>query len=254
MKKIKAIIAVMLTAMCMCAFAGCEQDESSNEQLATTEHIEVTAEAEKKDFALRNLHSFDLKNGDEFAGVWKITSGAGSKLGDFVYIFDGKGTANLIVGTTGYCGKYELDESAKTFTCQLMFGINGAYTYEKNDDDEIVLTNSGSKETTTITRVASFDVLPIPMQDAKIDNDLLGAWKSEDGEYYYFDESGIMYQNQYGTMFTYYKYSAADGKLTAVSNMGEEEDQTDTFEYTVKGDELIIDGYEYTKIPTDELI
>lgn len=254
MKKIKAIIAVMLAATCMCAFAGCETNESSNEQPETTEHIEVTAEAEKKDFDLRDLHSFDLENGDEFAGAWTITAGAGSKLGDFIYIFDGKSDADLIVGTTGYCGKYSVDENAKAFVCQLMFGINGAYTYEKNGDDEIVLTNSGSKETTTLTRVASVDFLPIPMQDAKIDNGLLGAWKSEDGEYYYFDKSGIMYQNQYGTMFTYYKYSASDGKLTAVSNMGEEEDQTDTFEYTVKGDELIIDGYEYTKITTDELI
>lgn len=253
MKKFKAIFAIVISALCVFAFAGCDDNPSSSEPTESTEHIEVTETQNNKEFDIRNLHSFDLENGDEFAGAWQITAGAGAKLGDFVYVFDGKDSANLIAGTTGYCGKYVLDESAHTFTCQLMFGINGVYTYEKNSNDEIVLTNSDSKETTTLTRVASFDVLPIPMEDAEIDNDLLGAWKSESGEYYYFDESGIMYQNQYGTMFTYYKYSAKDGVLTAVSNIGKEE-QNETFEYTVTGEELIIDGYEYTKTSTDELI
>ncbi|MCH5296140.1 MAG: hypothetical protein J1E85_00560 [Ruminococcus sp.] len=254
MKKFKAIFAVVLAAMCVCMFAGCDKSESINEPTESTEHIEVTGEAENKDFDLKSLHSFDLKNGNEFAGAWKITAGTGSKLDNFVYIFDGKSSANLVVGTTGYCGKYALDKTEKTFTCQLMFGINGQYTYEKNSDDEIVLTNIESKETTTLSRIASFDMVPIPMQNAKIDNAILGAWKSENGEYYYFDKSGIMYQNQYGTMFTYYKYSAKDGTITAVSNMGEAEDQTETFEYTVTDEELIIDGYEYIKTSTDDLI
>lgn len=254
MKRIKALTAAVLAVMCLFAFAGCDNNKNSDESTSTTEHIEVTGEAENKEFDLRDLHSFDLENGNEFAGAWKITAGAGSKLGDFIYIFDGKSKADLIVGTTGYCGKYSLNESEKTFACQLMFGINGQYTYEKNGDDEIVLTNSQSKETTTLTRVSSFDILPIPMKDADIDDALLGAWESDSGEYYYFDKSGIMYQNQYGTMFTYYKYSAKDGKLTAVSNMGEEEDQTDTFEYSVTEEELIIDGYEYTKVSVLDLI
>lgn len=253
MKKFKALTAAVLAVLCLLAFAGCDKNEGSGEQTSSTEHIEVTGEADNKEFDLRDLHSYDLENGNEFAGAWKITAGTGSKLGDFVYIFDGKSDADLVVGTTGYFGKYSLNESEKTFTCQLMFGINGVYTYEKNGNDEIVLTNTASKETTTLTRITSFDILPIPMQNADIDSALLGAWESESGEYYYFDKSGIMYQNQYGTMFTYYKYSAKDGKLTAVSNMGEEEDQTDTFEYTVNDEEMIIDGYEYTKTTTDKL-
>lgn len=254
MKNFRALTAIILAVICLFAFAGCDKNESSGKPTETTEHIEVTGEADNKEFDLRDLHSYDLENGNEFAGAWTITSGAGSKLGDFIYIFDGKSNADLIVGTTGYCGKYSLNESEKTFTCQLMFGINGQYTYEKNGDDEIVLTNSKSKETTTLTRAASVDILPIPMQNADIDSALLGAWESESGEYYYFDKSGIMYQNQYGTMFTYYKYSAKDGKLTAVSNMGEEEDQTDNFKYSVSNDVLTIDGYEYTKTSTDDLV
>lgn len=253
MKKFKAMFAVVLAAMCAAAFAGCDTDKGSSSSVESTEHIEVTETQNNKDFDLVSLHSFDLENGNEFAGAWKITAGAGSKLGDFSYVFDGKSNADLIVGTTGYCGKYALDKDKKTFTCQLMFGINGQYTYEKNGDDEIVLTNTDSKETTTLTRIASLDFVPIPMKDAEIDEALLGAWESEDGECYYFDKSGIMYQNQYGTMFTYCKYSAKDGKITAVSNMGEEEDQTETFEYTVSGDELIIEGYEYSRTSTDNL-
>lgn len=254
MKIFKTIISAMLALLCVCAFAGCDNNKSSSEPTESTEHIEVTTQADENKFDLRSLHSFDLEKGDEFAGAWQITSGAGSKFEDFVYIFNGSGSANLIVGTTGYCGKYGLDKNAKNFTCQLMFGINGQYTYEKNSDDEIVLTNTESKETTTLSRIASFDMIPIPMQDAKIDDALVGAWESESGEYYYFDKNGIMYQNQYGTMFTFYKYSAANGVITAVSNMGEEENQTDTFEYSVTDDELIIDGYEYFKTTTDKLI
>lgn len=254
MKKFKAIFALVLASMCLLAFAGCDNNGSSSEPTESTEHIEVTTQTEKKEFDLRSLHSYDLENGDEFAGVWQITAGAGSKLENFVYIFNGSGSANLIVGTTGYCGNYGLDENAKTFTCQLMFGINGQYTYKKNSDDEIVLTNTDSEETTTLSRIASFDMIPIPMQDAVIDDALVGAWESESGEYYYFDENGIMYQNQYGTMFTFYKYSAENGVITAVSNMGEEDDQTDTFEYSVTDDELIIDGYEYFRTTTDKLI
>lgn len=254
MKIFKTTISAMLALLCVFAFAGCENNKSSSEPTESTEHIEVTTQADKKEFDLRTLHSYDLENGDEFAGAWQITAGAGSKLEDFVYIFSGSGSANLIVGTTGYCGKYGLDKNAKTFTCQLMFGINGQYTYEKHGDNEIVLTNTESKETTTLSRIASFDMIPIPMQDAKIDDALVGAWESESGEYYYFDKSGIMYQNQYGTMYTFYKYSAENGVITAVSNMGEEEDQTDTLEYSVTDDELVIDGYEYFKTTTDKLI
>lgn len=254
MRKLKAIFAVVLASMCLLAFAGCDNNESSSEPTESTEHIEVTTQADKNQFDLRSLHSFDLENGDAFAGAWQITSGAGSKLENFVYIFSGSGSANLIVGTTGYCGNYGLNEGEKSFTCQLMFGINGQYTYEKNGDDEIVLTNTESKDTTTLSRIASFDMIPIPMQDARIDDALVGAWESESGEYYYFDKNGIMYQNQYGTMFTFYKYSAENGVITAVSNMGEEDDQTDTFEYSVTDDELIIDGYEYIRTTTDKLI
>lgn len=254
MKKFKAIFAFVLASMCLLAFSGCDDKESPGKTAETTEHIEITEAQNNGEFNIKDLHSFDLENGDEFSGAWQITAGAGSKLGNFVYMFDGKGSANLIVGTTGYCSEYSLDENAKTFTCQLMFGINGSYTYKKSSDDEIVLTNNNSKETTTLSRLASFDIIPIPEQDAVIDDKLIGVWKSDSGEFYYFDNGGIMYQNQYGTMYTFYKYSAKDGIITAVSNMGEEEDQTDTLKYSISDDILTIDGYEYTKASTDELI
>ncbi len=226
------ILSIFFAAAAVFAVAGC--DTASDE------------------FTISSLHSYDIENGDVFAGAWQITDGTGSQLSHMVYLFSGDGSAVLIIGTTGYCETYTLDTDNSEFTCQLMFGINGNYTY-KADGESIVLTNIDSGETTTITRLASFDMIPLPDSDASIDDELVGAWMSEDGEYFYFDESGIMYQNQYGAVYTYFSYSAKDGKITAVYNAGSG-DITDEYEYSVSGDTLTFDGYEYERTTTDNLL
>jgi hypothetical protein len=243
------ILAISLAAVAVCAFVGCDQGSSSSDT-SSNDTAQTTAQTSTDEsFNIKNLHSYDIENGDEFAGVWTITDGTGSQLESFSYLFDGSGTANLITGTSGYCGTYEISDGE--FTCQLMFGINGTYTYTATDST-ITLTNTETEETTTISRVASFDIIPQPIENFSIDNDLLGAWESTTGEFYYFDENGVMYQNQYQTMYTYYAYSASDGKLSCVSYIGEEKNE-DSYDYTVNGDTLTIDSFEYTKISTDDL-
>lgn len=246
---------VLTAAAALCMLSGCDNNSSSDVEATTAAptQAESTAKAEESIKDVTKLHSFDTVNGDELAGAWSITDGEGSDLDSFVYIFNGSGKANLVTGTAGYLSTYTIDEKKKEFASQLMFGINGSYTYEIVDNSTVVLTNSDSRKTTTLTRIDSFDMVPVPDGKSKIDEDILGAWKSENGNYYYFDKNGIMYENSFFMMFTYYTYSAENGVIHAVSNMGSGEEKTD-FEYSLKDGKLTIDGYEYTKISISELV
>lgn len=253
--KFVRLCSLSLTAVAaLCMFSGCNENSSDIEETTSVEATQSSSEVSLEESIMdaAKLHSFDLENGDDFAGAWKITAGEGSKLDSFTYVFDGHGKADLVAGTTGYYGTYAIDEDKKEFTSQLMFGINGIYTYEVSDESTIVLTNKDNNKTTTLTQVDSFDMIPVPDGNGKIDEAILGAWKSENGNYYFFDKSGIMYENSFSMIFTYYTYSAEDNMIHAVSNMVEGEEKTD-FEYSVDGDKLTIDGYDYTKIPASEL-
>lgn len=259
----KTIIMLVISSLTLC-LAGCG-DENSSSTIETTQAVSQSnddtssKEAPDKSF-LRNLHSFDIENGNEFAGAWQIVEGEGSQYSSFVYLFDGEKEASIIIGTQGYIGKYEMktekDEdgkSIKTMTSQLMFGINGSYTYKFSDDNSnVVLTNTETKTTTTLQRLVTFDFIPLPENNPKIDKELIGAWKSDNGMYLYFDETGIMYENEFDAIFTYYNYNAADSVITAKYIMGEETSSSN--KYSVDGDKLTYNDFEYTRISTDELI
>lgn len=255
----KKIISIILVCGMILSFAGCG-DNSENSEATTAETTssveETTQQTDDNKADLQSLHSFDAENGNAFAGAWTITDGEGSQYESFVYVFDGNKSASIVIDTMGYIGEYSMTTSEKgeeILSSQLMFGINGNYTYKISDDKNTInLTNTETEAVTTLQRVVSFDCIPIPDKNAKIDSKLLGAWKSEDGEYYYFDESGIMYNNQYGTIFTYFTYSAENSVITATYKMGDE--TTDTYEYSVQGNTLTLNGYTYNKIPAGELI
>ena len=243
------LFAALSALLLVITFYDCKNNNTSSNQNASSS----TALKSEDDFDMRSLQTFDKNSKDPFAGVWHITDGEGSKLSNFTYIFDGNGKASIVIDTIGYCGTYTKDsDSQNTFKCQLMFGINGTYKYKFSDsNNKVILTNSESNKTTTMEKLAGFDILPVPDKNPVVDQNLLGAWKSSNGEYFYFDGSGLMYHNQYGTIFTYYKYSAKDGVITAVYKMQNE--TTEKFEYTLKEDVLTIDGFEYTRISTSEL-
>ena len=201
MKILIKILCAVLVLSSTAVFAGCGQD---NSLVATTSSIEETTEDSKMNVSeqadLSKLHAINYE-GDEFAGAWQIVDGEGAKFKSFVYVFDGNKKAYLVIGTTGYIENYEIekktDESGNTistFSAELMFGINGTYTYEFSDDkSELVLTNIKDKKTTTLKKLATFSYVPIPDPEPVVDEELLGAWKDKSGEYYYFDKSGIMY-------------------------------------------------------------
>ncbi len=245
LKLTTAALTAALSLTVILSASGCD---NSSEQPPQSEAVTSSSAIDDNELDLNSLHTFD-KNGDKFAGIWKISDGAGSKLESFFYLFDGNGTANLVTGTSGYCGTYGFDENR--FVCQLMFGINGKYDYTIKDDT-IELVNIETEEPTTLKRVDSLDVIPKPFDDFSVDNSLLGAWQSDNGLTYYFDKSGIMYQNQYDTMYTYYSYSAKDGKITASSYIGKEKNDEE-LEYSLDDDILTISNINYKKIAASKV-
>ena len=262
MKNSVKMICILLAFSLVAVFAGCSDNKESSDINPTDEFIEVTTaepasepmpdpEEVVAEFDLTALHAVDY-DGNEFAGAWKITDGEGSQFESFVYMFDGSTSAYLMTGTMGYCGKYELDTAKKQFTSQLMFGIDGCYNYEFSDDKStVVLTNTDGGKTTTLEKIVSFSYIPIPDSEPVIDKELLGAWSDENGEYLYFEKNGIMYETQLGVSFTFYSYSAQDGTIDAVYYMKDKE--TETMTYSVDGDTLTLNDYEYTRVSVDEL-
>ncbi len=263
MKRFFALLLCAVIAFSCAALSGCGSDgkENNGGNTATPDEVEATAVEETQspseifdvqEFSdLASLHKINYE-GDKFAGSWKITEGAGSKLGSFVYQFDGESKfAYLICGTSGYIATYSLKDDV--LSARMTFGLNGNYSYKFSDDGmSVVLTNTESGETTTMMKLVSYDYIPMPKTDAKIDEKLLGAWKDGSQGYLYFDESGIMYDSQEGLSFTFYTYSAEKGKLTSTYIMTEE--ITDERDYKIEDDKLTYDGYTYSRISTDELV
>lgn len=248
------ILSLVLAVSAFCIFAGCDDEsssktsESQTESAATSETTVLAADDLETD--IKALHYYDTESDDPFAGAWHITEGVGSDLNSFVFLFDGNKTSSIVIGTTGYVESYTVDESEKTFSTQLLFGLNGIYTYEfSNENSKVVLTNTEDNTTTTMEKLVSFDCIPIPDAEPKIDEAILGAWQSDDGDTVYFDKSGIMYENFLG--FKYSKYSAENSVIT--STYTELEETTEEYEYSISGNTLTFNNCEYSRIPASDL-
>ncbi len=215
----------------------------------------VASSAEiKTETDLTKLHQL-TSPGDAFTGYWKITEGAGSNLKSFVFCFDGAKNAYLMAGTMGYIGAYDLSvkNGENVFTTQLVFGLDGDYTYSFYKDNQLVeLKNVADSTTTTMEKIESFSSVPEAPENPQIDEAILGAWLDDTGAYLYFGKDGVMYSAQKNINYTFYTYSAADGKINAVYSMTEAADESSTYE--VKGDTLIYNRYEYKRISADELV
>lgn len=249
-----AICAVLALSSCGEKSGGTSSATQADTTEATTIEQTTAAEEMKKETDLTALHAVK-KDGDAFAGMWQITDGTGSQLESFVYEFDGDGNAYMMIGTMGYTGTYGLKttDGKETFTTQLMFGLNGTYTYKFSDDkNSVVLTNTEDKTTSTLERVNDFSPVPEPVEDPQIDEALLGAWSDDTGAYLYFGKDGLMYFSQADISFSFYTYSAGDGKITQTYSMKEETEETAT--YSVSGDTLTYNKYEYQRISADKLV
>lgn len=270
--RIICTVLAVCSAMAMAACGNQSKEESSFSTAETTAATEaavtaestVAAEADepttvdlaniKYEADLTKLHTL-TKPGDLFTGYWHITDGAGAQMEHFVFGFDGNKNAYLMMGTMGFIGVYgiHVTDGRDTFSTKLMYGLNGDYTYEfSKDKKSAVLTNIASNQTTTIEKLDSFTCIPKPMENFEIDEKLLGAWADDKGEYLYFGRDGIMYTCQKNIAFTFFSYTAADGKIHAIYSMNEDTEENDT--YSFKGDKLVFNNYEYDRISAENLL
>lgn len=251
---IKACLLAMTTASVL-SFTACG-NENSTTQPTTAAQSQATTAPQQSEFDLNKLHTFDSTSKDPFSGVWHITEGDGTKYTNFSYMFDGNETAFLMMGNTAFMQPYEVstdDDGNYILTAQLMFGINGSFVGEFNEaKDIVILTDTESQQVTKIEKLAEYSILPQPDKNPVIDESILGAWTSDDGEYYYFDKNGIMYNNLYNNVYTYSAYSAKDGKIESTYSTGTKTENAD-YTYSMKDGKLIINDYEYKKISTYEL-
>ncbi len=189
------------------------------------------------------------------AGTWQIAEGAGSQFEHFYYLFDGEGTAYLLVGTMGYIAPYKLSKSEDkdVITCQMMFGINGTYTIENEEGvPGTKLIDTKTTETLNLSFAGDYSAVPDAPESPEIDEAILGAWRDDHGETLYFDKNGIFLDLQEGMAFTFYTYSAKDGKITQTYTMTEP--ITETASYSLEDDTLTYNGYEYKRISADEIV
>ena len=248
--------------LCMAlSMTACGKDNSSQSTPDSASTAPATAPSETaaaadafvKEIDLHTLHQ-PASPGDLFTGFWKITEGEGAKLEHFTYYFDGKNVARLLIGTMGFCGTYgvRVKDNKDVFTTQLMFGLDGDYTYEFfKDKNTVTLTNISDNTTTTMQKQEPYQSVPASPENPVIDETLIGAWEGDDGEQLYFGRDGVMYNNHLGVTFSFYTYSAAEGKLDCTYIMKTEEHETAT--YAVTGDTLNYNGYDYHRISADTL-
>ena len=234
------------------AASGAETTAAKPTRATLPPHTTMSPTANEAD--LTKLHAFK-EPGDLFTGYWKITEGTGSQLESFVFAFDGNGVAYLLIGNQGYIATYAVHtkDSKDVFTTQMLFGLNGDYTYAfSKDKQSVVLTSLLDNSTTTMQKLDSFSSIPAPPENPVTDAALLGAWKDDTGEYLYFDKNGIFYETQANVSFVFAAYSAADGKVTTRYKMKDVAE--DTASYKVQGGTLTYNGSDYTRIPANELL
>lgn len=252
----RAIISLLLAAvfsaavLCGCDKGGSDVQETTADANATTAEPTTKNPEEDKETNLAALHTYDAENGDEFAGVWKITGGNGSQLESFVFMLDGHNKSSMILGNMGFMSNYKLstDEDGKpTFETHFFYGLEGTYNYEfSKDKSTLTLTNTETDKESVLEKVEDYDFIPDYPDDPELDPQLFGAWQSENGDYYYFDKNGIMYNNSFDSQFTFMTYSAADGEITAEYTAQDKE--TDSYKYSIRGDKLTLNGMEYTRM------
>lgn len=259
MNKIIKILSAAAIASIVLTFTACGENTSSKSE-PTTEIQTTAAQSDaatdtemKTETDLSALHKINTESGDDFAGAWKITDGIGAGLKSFTFEFDGNKKAYLIIDNVGYIGNYAFEEKdgQKTFNTQLLFGLDGSYTYEFSDDkNTVILTNIENKSTTTMEKVEIANCIPSPQENPETDEALLGAWQGESGETVYFDKNGIMYDS-FSFQFTFSNYSVQDSTITSTYVMKEE--TTDTYTYSVDGDKLKLNGDQYIRISADTI-
>lgn len=234
----RKIMAIAFVLCFLFIFAGCSED-TSKEQNSTSNTEEAT--------------SSQTQNDNSLIGTWQFVNEDGENHTLISYVFQDETTAVLAMGNVAYCSELKLEKNADgkdTLTAQLYYNINGTYVYEiSNDGKTMNLTEEGVEngEKFVMKRVEDYKFMPDPPKNSKVDEKLIGTWKDKEntGITYTFNDNGTMENNSYDVMITYAQFSASDGKINYLYNLGTEVE--DTYEYSFDGDVLIIDNAEFVK-------
>ena len=164
MKRLMRILTLSLACAAAVSLAACSNGESSSSEVQTTAaetdatHDEAASDTKTaRDVNLTDLHAINY-DGNEFAGAWHITErDEGETYRSFTYVFDGDSTCYLMMGSMGYISNYELNTDINQMATQMVFGINGKYTYEFSDDNNtLTLTDADTKKQTKLEKYMSF--------------------------------------------------------------------------------------------------
>lgn len=266
MKKIIALLlAAVLCASVLCSCGEDNNNESSGKAAETTvgkdENNSSTSDEADADVDLAKLHGVSDAPENDFGGAWKITDGEGKQYKSFVYMFDGTTKSVLMTGTVGQIAVYgvedETDDNGKTetyFKSNMMFGINGKYTFKFSDDKKtVVLTNAEDKSKTTLEKLSDYEYIPKPEDKPAVDDKLSGAWKGDDGEMLYFDKSGIMYEVMPGMNFYFATYTADGKKVSWSYSYTSKKLKEEKADYSINGDSLTFNKVTYQRISASEL-
>lgn len=271
MKKLITVFLAAAIAACSCAALASCSDNKEEKKTETT--AEATVNKEEEDMAtsdeamdleadLMMLHGVSENPQNDFTGSWQIVDGEGNQYKSFVYMFDGTDRSILMTGSVGQIGKYSVedktDDSGKTqtvFASNMMFGINGEYTFKfSGDKQKVVLTSLSDKKTTTLQRLAAYEYIPIPSEKPVIDKNLLGAWQNEDGEMMYFNNSGIMYEVMPGFNFYYATYNADGKTLSWEYSYTSSKDKKESESYSISGNTLTLGENKYERTSASNLV
>lgn len=237
MKKLLSIILSAAFVLSACALSGCNDKKASPTEPATkateAKKAEKTSSEELNDY----LHSF-VEGDNPLYGTWQIEN-----MPYLSFIFRNDELAEMVMENEGDFTALRLNTKAKTLGVSFMLGLNGVYSYELSKDNK-TLTLSLNGKTTVLKKQDDYSIVPKAPKKAKIDDDLLGWWKSEEKQIYYFGSDGVMYSNTI-SMETAYTYSADLGVIKTVYNYGGE--VKGELKYNIKAGKLIMDNQTFKR-------
>ena len=248
MKKFICVSLVLLTAASSLFISGCEEDTKSKTTSSTVKKSSavstVPTKSGSKDKSAPSskdlkeyLNSF-TKGKNPIYGTWKIK---GEKY--LHYVFRNDGYAQTALGTEANFTSLSIDEDKKELTVSFIRGMNGTYSYKVSDNGKTLTLNS-DKDKFTLTKQNSYSIVPKAPKKAKTDKKILGWWKDEGDNKYFFGRDGVMYSNNI-SMETGYTYNAEKGKIKAIYDYAGKIDID--FNYKYKNGSLYLDGTKFIK-------
>ena len=238
-KKIVLFLLVSILAFGT-VMTGCTK-KSENKSKAETSATEPSGDlsSDGKKVLTRYFDSM-TKGKNPLFGTWQINGM------DFIdFTLRNNDTASMSMGTEAYFSAFSFDKKAKTLELKFPGFLQGKYNYVLSKDNKkltLDLVDNQSDQGIILEKKSSGEFIPDAPKSPVVDDNLLGWWKGDNGQIYYFSNDGIMYSNNI-SMETCYTYNAADCKIQATYNM-DGETKID-IEYSYADGVLTLDDNDY---------